>query len=163
MKRNPKDNYFTTTDEMYIEDGDSAEQILFFIDRENRLVIRSLLEEDIKAVFLTPRLSASVKRKKMKMLYEDLPKKDSQYYYFCIEKIIGEEDKKCKDSIYGLPREIIGFVGIDEETTVTREISTEITAVLYEKNEQVAWCVDTMLEILQKKFECKKRTVGFLK
>ena len=48
MKRNPRDNYYTTTNPMIIEDGDTGEQMIFLIDSKNHLVIRSLLEEDIK-------------------------------------------------------------------------------------------------------------------
>ena len=33
MKRNPKDNYYTTTNSMVIEDGDTGEQMIFLIDK----------------------------------------------------------------------------------------------------------------------------------
>ena len=49
MKKNPNDNYYTTTNPIVIEDGDTAEQMIFLINAKNRLVIRSLLEEDIKS------------------------------------------------------------------------------------------------------------------
>lgn len=52
MKKNPNDNYYTTDNEMILEDGDTGEQYIFLIDRKNMLVIRSFLEEDIKPFIL---------------------------------------------------------------------------------------------------------------
>ena len=34
MKRNPNDNYYTTDNEMILEDGDTGEQYIFLIDRK---------------------------------------------------------------------------------------------------------------------------------
>lgn len=164
MKRNPEDKYWTTENDMIIEDDATQEQMLFFIDRKNRIVIRSLLEEDIKTFVCNAKITGKMRRQKLKILYEEIPKSNSQYYFFCIERIIGEEDKKIADSIYGLPRKPIGLAGrSDEEITLTGKIPSEIAAVLYEKDNLVAGYVCDMLEKLAKFFKCSEQVVAFLK
>ncbi len=75
MKRNLQDGYSTvegTPD--WIEDNSTHEKLLFVIDEERRIVFRSLLEEDIKTFIKLDDLTSSEKRKKMQVLYEELPK-----------------------------------------------------------------------------------------
>ena len=85
MKRNPEDKYSTTTNSMILEDNDTGEQIIFLIDYENRLVIRSMLEEDIKPFIDQYKdITSKEKREKRRTLYENLQKEDSQNYFFCI-------------------------------------------------------------------------------
>lgn len=111
MKKNPNDNYFMTEDEIRIEDGDTGEQMIFFIDKENGLVIRSFLEDEINDVINKyDNVTSSEKRKKKKILNEELPKEGSQYNYFIIEKINGENLKRKRlNTLYSLPRTAIGL------------------------------------------------------
>lgn len=112
MRRNPRDKYYLTEDSRVLEDADSGEQHVFVIDPTERIVIRSMLEEDIK-VFISnfDNISSKEKRMRMRELYGILPKKNSQYNFFVIELIVGKEDPKKWDSIYGLKRIPIGLGG----------------------------------------------------
>ncbi len=110
MKRNPNDKYCIIPDTVdWIEDETTKERLLFIIDEENRIVFRSLLEEDIKPFIQLYDASSSEKRKMMRGLYKELPKEGSQKYYFAIEKIVGEQHNETWDEIYGLPRIPIGL------------------------------------------------------
>lgn len=147
MKRNPKDEYTTSDEDMFIEDAETGERLLFLIDRENRIVIRSLLEEDIKIFVQNFDTTASEKRKKLKLLYNVIPKKESQMYFFAIEKIIGEEEEGKWDSIYGLPRVPIGMgARTDECVTLSKRIGPSIEAYLYTKEEGMSFTVSKMIE-----------------
>lgn len=65
MKKNPKDNYFTTDNDIILEDGDTGEQMIFFIDKENGLVIRSFMEDEVKYIISRyDNITSSEKRKK---------------------------------------------------------------------------------------------------
>ena len=79
MKKNPNDNYYTTENEIIIEDGDTGEQQIFFMDIENGLVIRSFMEDEIDCII-------------------------SQY-----DNITSSEKRKRLNTIYGLPRTVIGM------------------------------------------------------
>lgn len=165
MKRNPNDHYYTTTNDIIIEDAATEEQMIFCIDSKNRLVIRSLLEEDIKP--FTDQyngITSKERREKRRLLYENIPKEGSQMYFFCIEKIIGEEDKEKPDSIYGLLREPLGICGrSDKEITLERKIPSEIGAFLYEFDEFIANCVDAMLPIIAEYLKVEKTQVYFVR
>lgn len=165
MKRNPNDNYYTTTNPMIIEDDDTGEQMIFLIDPENRLVIRSLLEEDIKP--FTDQyegITSKERREKRRLLYENIPEEGSELYFFCIERIIGEEDKEQPDSIYGLPREPIGICGrADEEIKLDGRVPSELGAFLYEYDEVTANCVDAMLPIIAEYLLVEKTQVYFVR
>ena len=50
MKKNPNDNYCTTENEIILEDNDTGNQLIFFIDKENGLVIRSFMEDEINFI-----------------------------------------------------------------------------------------------------------------
>lgn len=165
MKRNSKDNYYTTTNPMIIEDGDTGEQMIFLIDYENRLVIRSLLEEDIKSFTDHYKdITSKEKREKRRLLYENIPQNGSELYFFCIEKIIGEEDKEQPDSVYGLPREPLGICGrSDEEVKLDGRVPSELGAFLYEYDEVTANCVDAMLSVIAKHLKVKKTQVYFVR
>lgn len=163
MKRNPEDNYSTTTNSMILEDDDTGEQIIFLIDSENRLVIRSMLEEDIKPFIDQYNITSKEKREKRRTLYENISKEDSQNYFFCIERIIGEEDKDDPTSIYGLPREPIGVGGrSDEVIMLDKRIDSEISAFLYEFNEPIGRCIDDMLPSIAEYLKVKKTQVYFI-
>lgn len=154
MKVNKKDNYFTTEDPMVIEDGDTGEQQIFLIDRENRVVIRSLLEDDIKNFISNyDSITSKQKRDKMRLLYKVLPHKDSQYYFFAVEQIIGKESKRW-DSIYGLPRVPMGICirFIQTENRLTTQKEEGIEAYLYEKYTDKLISVSKMIEQLAQSF-----------
>lgn len=110
MKRNPDDKYaIEIGNENWIEDRKTNEQMLFYIDKDNKIVVRSMLEEDIKPFMNLLKISSREKREKMKILYNEIPKEKSQEIYFVIEKIVGEEKTGKWDEIYGLPRTPMGL------------------------------------------------------
>ena len=164
MKRNPEDKYSTTTNSMILEDNDTGEQIIFLIDYENRWVLRPMLEEDIKPFIDQYKdITSKEKREKRRTLYENLQKEDSQNYFFCIERIIGEENKDDPTSIYGLPREPIGVGGrSDEVIMLDKRIDSEISAFLYEVNEPIGMCIDAMLPMIAEYLNVKKTQVFFI-
>lgn len=111
MKKNPNDNYCITENEIILEDNDTGNQLIFFIDKENGLVIRSFMEDEINFIINQyDNITASEKRRKKRELNEELPKEKSQYNYFVVEKIEGENLKRKKlNTLYGLPRTAIGL------------------------------------------------------
>lgn len=111
MKKNPQDKYATTTCDYIIEDLSTGEQQIFFIDIENGLVIRSFMEDEIDCIINQyDNITSSERRRKKRLLNEELPKENSQYNYFVVEKIEGENLKRKKlDTLYGLPRTAIGL------------------------------------------------------
>lgn len=165
MKRNPDDKYYTTENDMIIEDATTGEQMIFLIDYKNRLVIRSLLEEDIKP--FTDQyegITSKERREKRRLLYENIPEEGSELYFFCIERIIGEEDRRQRNSIYGLPREPLGICGrSDEEILLEGKVESELGAFLYEYDEFIANCVDEMLPIIAKYLKVEKTQVYFVR
>lgn len=165
MRRNPNDRYSTTTNPMVIEDDDTGEQMIFLVDDKNRLVIRSLLEEDIKPFICQyVGLTSKERRDKRRLLYEHISESNSQEYFFCIEKIIGEEDKEDSTSIYGLPREPIGICGrSDEEVTLTEKVDSELGAFLYDFDVDTANCVENMLHIIAEYLKIQKTNVYFVR
>lgn len=164
MKRNERDNYYTTTSDMFIMDGDTDELLLFCFDRKNRVVIRSLLQEDIKPFVQIADISSKNKRQKLKVLSEVIPKKESQLYYFVIERILGDEYTGKEDAIYGLPREPIGFAGrCDEEVTLTSRIPGEVRAVMNKKDKDIAYPVFELLKKIGNYYQCKNVVVSFFK
>ena len=145
MKRNPEDNYSTTTNSMILEDDDTGEQIIFLIDPENRLVIRSMLEEDIKPFIDQYNITSKEKIEKRRTLYENISKEDDP------------------TSIYGLPREPIGVGGrSDEVIMLDKRIDSEISAFLYEFNEPIGRCIDDMLPMIAEYLKVKKTRVYFI-
>ena len=116
MKKNPNDNYCITENEIILEDDDTGNQLIFFIDKENGLVIRSFMEDEINFIINQyDNITASEKRRKKRELNEELPKEKSQYNYFVVEKIEGENLKRKKlNTLYGLPRTAIGLTNFGE-------------------------------------------------
>lgn len=157
MKKNPNDNYFMTEDEIRIEDGDTGEQMIFFIDKENGLVIRSFLEDEINDVINKyDNVTSSEKRKKKKILNEELPKEGSQYNYFIIEKINGENLKRKRlNTLYSLPRTAIGL-GM-RYWTGNGQIRPheEIELYIYEKDKQFTFSAKQALTKLTQKLGLK--------
>lgn len=149
MKKNPNDNYYTTDNEMILEDGDTGEQYIFLIDRKNMLVIRSFLEEDIKPFILNyDGVTSKERREKKRVLYNELPKENSQYSYFVIEQIIGKPNKRDENSIYGLPRIPIGMEARCRATAVTEKPQDAIEMYIFTKYENLAEAVSFTLKKL---------------
>ena len=110
MNWNETGMYKVTEGDITIVDLDSQEEMLYIIDRKNKIVIRSMMESDIEAcVEVMDKFSRYEKEKIKKELEEKLPKKDSQFRYFAIEKIVGKERTKNWDEIYGLEKVPIGI------------------------------------------------------
>ena len=68
MKMNSTGAYDVLEDGIFIEDPDTEERMVFLIDPKGGVVLRSMLEEDIKAAVNIMDVSRSQKRKKMKIL-----------------------------------------------------------------------------------------------
>ena len=98
------------------------------------------------------------------MLYENIPEKNSQNYFFCIEKINGIGDNENDDSIYGLPREPLGIcIVTDEEVDLQgRRKPSELGAFLYDFNNEIANQVDDMLSIIANYLEVEETRVYFV-
>lgn len=157
MRKNPKDNYYTTDNDIIIEDGDTGEQMIFFIDKENGLVIRSFMEDEINCIISQyDNITSSEKRKKKRLLREELPKENSQYNYFVIEKIEGENLKRKRlNTLYSLPRTAIGlgmryWVGNGQIKP-----HEEIELYIYEKDKQFTFPAKQALTKLTQKLGLK--------
>lgn len=146
MKLNKTGQYITEKGKNYIEDPETHEKHLFFIDRKNRLVIRSFLEDDIKPFIQKTEATGKEKRKKMKILYEEIPKRNSESYFFAIERILGKEKENRWDEIYELGREPIGF-GVRTEN--------QIEMFLYTKEEHNSLNVLNLLKKVGDHFNIK--------
>lgn len=112
MKRNESGQY-GIDDDMFIEDIETGESMVFLLNPEEKLVIRSLLEHDIKPAVNILDVSSSEKRKKMKLLWDIVPKVNSQNYVFVAERIIGNESQ----NLYENERELIGL-GVRENEQI---------------------------------------------
>ena len=105
MKMNNTGDYEVLNDGLFIEDPETAERMVFLLDPKGGVVLRSMLEEDIKEAVNIMDVSRSQKRKRMRLLWEYIPKKGSEAFFFVAEKILdGEETNP-----YERARKIIGF------------------------------------------------------
>ncbi len=76
MNWNETGMYKVTEGDITIVDLDSKEEMLYIIDRKNKIVIRSMMESDIEAcVEVMDNFSRYEKEKIKKELEEKLPKK----------------------------------------------------------------------------------------
>lgn len=116
MKVNKSGLYIVTEDSIFIEDPKTKERQLFLLDRENKIVLRSMTENDIKLFISKMEITSSQKRKKMRLLSFELPKPDSQFYFYVAEKIVGKEGKSW-NSIYEQKRIPIGLGARDSNNT----------------------------------------------
>ena len=158
MKRNPQDSYSTVEGTQdWIEDNGTQEKLLFIIDEENRIVFRSLLEEDIKPFIQLDNVTSKERRQKMKILYDELPKKDSQMFYFAIEKIVGEKETDDWDEIYRLERVPIGYGARTTRETALKERRGEpsIEARIYTGYENMSVSVSNIIVKVAEIFEIK--------
>lgn len=158
MKKNPDDSYSTVEGTQdWIEDNATQEKLLFIIDEEKRIVFRSLLEDDIKPFIQLDNITSKERRQKMQILYQELPKKDSQMFYFAIEKIVGEKETNEWDEIYGLERVPIGYcVRTTKETALEeRKGEPSIEARIYTKYENMSVNVSSIIMKVADIFEIK--------
>ena len=105
MKMNSTGDYEVLNDGLFIQDPETEEKMVFLLDPKGKVVLRSMLEEDIKEAVNIMDISRSQKRRKMKFLFNCIPKKGSENYFFVAEKILesGEEN------LYAKERKIVGF------------------------------------------------------
>ena len=75
MRRNESGDYEVIEGEIYIQDEETGEKMVFILDKENEVVIRSLLEDDIKSVAKIIKGSSSKKRSYMRSLWDFIPEK----------------------------------------------------------------------------------------
>ena len=143
MKQNANDNYLTEEGSNFIEDGDTGDKLLYMIDRKNNIVIRSMLEEDIKEVVAFSRLNSIKKKELKKDLKEKLQKKGSEMNYFIIEEIQpidynGDNFKSENwDWVYGYPKKKVGMAMKKIENVATKKQCTCIDgSIFYNCNDQ---------------------------
>ena len=105
MKMNSTGAYDVLEDGIFIEDPETEERMIFLLDPKEGVVLRSMLEDDIKEAVKIMDVSRSQKRKKIRTLYEDIPKEGSENYFFVAEKILDGEET----NLYERERKIIGF------------------------------------------------------
>ena len=105
MKKNQSGKYEQIEGEVTIKDIETGEKILFLLDPDTELVIRSLLEEDIKEATNLLRVSPGERRKKKRELWEMVPTKGSENYVFVVERIVGNNS----ENPYEKDREMIGY------------------------------------------------------
>lgn len=147
MKKNPRDRYRITKNKMMIQDRDSKKKILFCIDKKNMIVFRSMLEEDI-SVINGLKCTSSQKRKRKKVLKSVLPEKNSENYFFVIEKIepidyFGDNfESEEWDWIYGYPRHPMG-IGVRTKNETLNVVAEQkgnnenIEAILFNHEDEV--------------------------
>lgn len=114
MKVNGDGRYEVIEGENYIIDPETKQKVLFMMDPNKKLVVRSMMEEDIKDSIAIMSISSSKKRKNMKLLWGVIPIEGSEKYYYVIERIVEEDPNK---NPYELEREIIG-VGVRADDSV---------------------------------------------
>lgn len=105
MKMNRTGRYEVLDDRMFIKDPDTGERMFFLLDEEEKVVFRSMLEEDIKKAVNILKVSRSEKRKKMKFLWNSIPRKGSESVFFVVEKILETDES----NPYERDRKIIGL------------------------------------------------------
>ena len=147
MKKNPRDRYRITRNRMVIQDEDTNQKILFCIDRKNMIVFRSMLEEDVP-VINGLKCTSSQKRKRKKVLKSVLPEKNSENYFFVIEKIepidyFGDNfESEEWDWIYGYPRHPMG-IGVRTKNETLNVVAEQkgnnenIEAILFNHEDEV--------------------------
>lgn len=155
MKVNETGKYLVTEGEMYIQDVETKERLIFLLDKKNMLVIRSMLEDDIKSFVDRSNSTSKEKRERKRMLYQTLPQKDSELYFFVIEKIIGKSSKNKWNGVYELDRVPIGIACRAENENnigVFRKPNEGIEALIYDGEENNAENVLKMVKQLGNHF-----------
>lgn len=112
MRVNQDGFYEVTEGEIYIKDPATGDKMIFIMDESETLVLRSMLEEDIKVSMSIKPKSSSDKRKKMSALWEAIPTPGSETYFYVLELISKDQNK---NHPYERDREIIG-IGIRKDT-----------------------------------------------
>lgn len=132
MRMNKTGEYEILDDGIFIQDPNTMEKMVFLLDRKGKVVLRSMLEEDIKNTIKFMNISSSEKRKCMKFLYAQLPKRGSEKVLFVAERIV---ETDCVDNeIYSEEREIIGYGARTENSIEIRvwkeEFSTRVLGLV---------------------------------
>lgn len=115
MKRNPRDKYKLDENPYYIDDEDTGDKTLYIIDKENNVLIRSMMEEDVREIVAFSSLTSIQKKQLRQELNEKLPQKGSEMAFFVIEEILPidyfEDNFKSEewDWVYGYPKKKIGM------------------------------------------------------
>lgn len=103
--------YEVTEGEIYITNPITQEKLLFLMSKDEKIVIRSMLEQDIKAsIRILPNTTSKERRKRMSVLWDVIPLPESELYFYVVEKVI-ENNKNIHP--YAREREIVG-VGVRE-------------------------------------------------
>ena len=119
MKQNESGMYELTKGEPFIVDPDTGKKQLFLIDSQKKIVIRSMLENDIDIFISKMDMTSSEKRKKKRLLYEELPKQNSEFYFFAVERIVDEiEDSEPWYEVYGHDRIPIGIGAREQPNSI---------------------------------------------
>lgn len=105
MKVNKSGLYEHSEGEVLITDTETSEQLIFIMDQENGIVLRSMLEDDLKNVKAILHGTHRDRRRKFRELCNEIVKKGSEKKYFVAEKMAdtGKEDK------YEEERTLIGY------------------------------------------------------
>lgn len=114
MRVNKDGVYEVTEGEKFIIDPSTGEKMVFMMDAKEKLVIRSMLEEDIKASMSISRATSSEKRKRCKELWDIIPRPQSETFFYILEIVSDEDGNK---NPYERKREIVG-IGIRTENDI---------------------------------------------
>ena len=155
MKRNPNDNYFLEENSYYIENSETGDKMLYIIDRENNILIRSMLEDDIKEIVAFSSLSSIQKKELRKELRQKLPQKGSEMTYFVLEEIqpidYNEDNFESEewDWVYGYPKKKIGMAIKKTGNVATKHQFTYIdSAIFYNCSDQKIPSINNIINIV---------------
>lgn len=138
MRCNETGRYIVTEDENLIKDPDNDEEMLFMVDEKNKVVIRSMLENDIDTCIKKMDMKSSYEREKLKEeLYKKIPQKGSEFRFFVVEKIIGEKKNNSWNEIYELERVPIGMgEKVLHINHIIRKMKEGIEIIVFSKEEK---------------------------
>ena len=105
MKINATGLYEICEDGFHIRDVETGKRMIFILDKTSNLVLRSMLEDDVRAVKAIMSGVSSDKRKKYRAIVNRIREQGSENELLVAEKIMhtGKED------LYEEEREIIGY------------------------------------------------------
>lgn len=137
MKKNPNDNYVLDENPYYIRNDTTGEKMLYIIDRKNNILIRSMLEDDIKEIVAFSSFKSIQKKQMRNELKEKLPQKGSEMSFFVIEEILPidyfKDNFKSEewDWVYGYPKKKIGFAMKKIGNAATKQQFTYIDSTIF--------------------------------
>lgn len=121
MRVNQDGVYEVIEGENFITDPSTGEKMVFMMDEKERLVIRSMLEGDIKASVSISNATSSEKRKRCHVLWQTIPQPKSELYFYTLEKVLEDGNK----NPYERQREIVG-VGVRTEENIQFNVLKKI-------------------------------------